>query len=814
MTKTFQPGLFSRLMMAAKLVTRGGAAEVVDHFRRAGSSRLNGGPPDPHQQVVAVFRCVQFLAESVSYLPFMVSTQDDRVIESGPVADLLDKPNPLMSIEQFWQQTIGWMLLSEHGNAYWVFTKRIGGRPVEIVPVGDAQVRPITDNPVRGTGEVVAWEYRPAGTRWDQAERLELDEVWRVSAGSCFDADRPWCGTPVLNVIRRAINQVYKSDIANEASLDNGVEPGGVLILDGTPTPEQENDIKSAMDERRGAANRRRHLVLKGNIKWEQIAASFTDMEFEKLKRYSRADVCAGFGLDPSAVGFPPEGGRFEYTKAAKDDAWISRVLPLCNSIAAQFDRGVLTHYEADQSQRMYKALDAARPMRRAERAFAQRNPRAAATQRRLYAWFDGSVVEAVKELYKSRVETGAKMVRDLKATPEEAGDLLDLGLTGNDAQKLIWQSTSEMPFDPIQPGDDDPPGSPGPGSNPGPQEDDEDGGVPGNTGEEDTVGAAFKDVTDAQLAQIHNAWRRSWSPIEKAMQSRVSRHFNNLRGIVLSNLDKSELTRGTDHPAPEPVTYRWTDDDGRTVSRTFSLTPVRRDLLGEILFDLVEANGKLRVLVSPLVRQGFELGGKQAMSEHVEASDPDGEPDVFNIQDPEVASAMRRREIKLTDVNKTVRNRLRAQIAEALEANEPVGKVAERIRKEFNLASARSKTIARTEVGRSVEEARHLGREQAGTPLKSWLWSRRETGRPWHQATERATLAEPVANDELFTLAQTGNTCPHPRATNDPQDDINCGCTTIARFPGDSVKAVVLRYTERGFVNARKEPHDGPADQ
>jgi len=283
-------------------------------------------------------------------------------------------------------------------------------------------------------------------------------------------------------------------------------------------------------------------------------------------------------------------------------------------------------------------------------------------------------------------------------------------------------------------------------------------------------------------------------------MRSRVSRHFHALRVEVLANLGKAGLERGLDNTPTSPMTYRWLDDDGRQCQRTFALNPVQRDLIGEILFNLVTANGKLRVLAGPLIRQGFTLGGNQAMAEHADATGVD-EPDVFNLQDPGVAGAMRRREIKLTDVNKTVRNRLRAQIAEGLDGQEPVGKIAERIRKEFNFASRRANTIARTEVGRGVEEARHLGRTQAGTPLKSWLWSRKETGRPWHMDTERATLAEPVANDALFTVAKTGNTCPHPRATNDAKDDINCGCTTLARFPGDSVKDVVGRYLTHKFL-------------
>ncbi|MEO0966226.1 MAG: hypothetical protein AAFY08_14045 [Planctomycetota bacterium] len=61
------------------------------------------------------------------------------------------------------------------------------------------------------------------------------------------------------------------------------------------------------------------------------------------------------------------------------------------------------------------------------------------------------------------------------------------------------------------------------------------------------------------------------------------------------------------------------------------------------------------------------------------------------------------------------------------------------------------------------------------------------------------------MANDADFSVPGDDRlspaTCPHPRATGDPGHDVNCGCTTLARYPGDDVKAVLARYAARGFV-------------
>lgn len=228
-----------------------------------------------------------------------------------------------------------------------------------------------------------------------------------------------------------------------------------------------------------------------------------------------------------------------------------------------------------------------------------------------------------------------------------------------------------------------------------------------------------------------------------------------------------------------------------------------QRDMVTQILFDLVAADKQLLVRVRPLVRLSYQLGGSQSMAEAAAAEGSD-KPGKFAMDTADVVSAMRSREIRIKDTNRTLRRRLAAQIADGIASQESTSQIADRIRKEFNQAASRAKSIAQTEVGGAVEDARQTGRAQANVPSKSWLWSRKETGRPWHQATEVATFANPVPNDQLFTIEQTGARTPHPRGPGlTAEDAVNCACTAISRYPDDQVKdlRVLSHLMTRGFV-------------
>jgi len=298
--------------------------------------------------------------------------------------------------------------------------------------------------------------------------------------------------------------------------------------------------------------------------------------------------------------------------------------------------------------------------------------------------------------------------------------------------------------------------------------------------------------AAEAVKARLWAQWRGSWKGLERAYRGKVRRHFHDLRKETLGRIEQVPGLSGAD---------------------VRSVTPdQRRDLIAEMLFDIVAANDGLIAKVGPLLRDGYRLGGNQAMKEAADAQGIDT-ADPFVIENPRVRDKLRRRTIRATGMNTTLRRRLAESLANGLADGETTSQLQERVRAEFKVAHSRAASIARTEVGAAVEEARHEGQLQGGVPLKSWLWSRRETGRSSHRAAEAATADSPIPVGDDFTIPGTGVTCPHPRATGRPEHDINCGCTTLSRFPGDSLKGVLSRYVRSGFLTYEQLPPPGGED-
>ena len=56
-------------------------------------------------------------ADALGMLPLMVSTVDDQVLESGPLVDLAERPNPMMTGRQFRRHTSAYLDL--FGRVHW-----------------------------------------------------------------------------------------------------------------------------------------------------------------------------------------------------------------------------------------------------------------------------------------------------------------------------------------------------------------------------------------------------------------------------------------------------------------------------------------------------------------------------------------------------------------------------------------------------------------------------------------------------------------------------------------------------------------------
>jgi len=430
-------------------MTLGQIAERMKFAQMSGA--VGPRPTNTYGKVAAVYSCVKAKADALAGMPLVVSTSDDQVVESGPLAELAECPNPRMTGRAFRRATSA--MIDLFGRVHWVLTLDAGDRPIEVYPVAGPQMEPVKD---RATGELLAWKYHAAGKLRGQAELLPLDQVHSIIDPDYDDWNDPLSGLSPRRAVNYAISQYVKADIANESSLDHGLEPGAALTTDHNLDDAQRHDLHDQIKERHeGIHNRRKWLLMEGGLKYQPFPVNFKDAEFSELKRMSRTDICAAFNVPPAVVGFY-EDSNYAHADAADRQFWINTMLPRAAWIAEEWTVGVLDRFKGDRSLRLADARRSSATIREANcRGFIDARRSATRSGRRHFAWFDSSGVPAVQRAMLEQAEQvktwhamGVPLNAILRATdapfeevpwghtvrvPIGTIDILDDGLAGPD---------------------------------------------------------------------------------------------------------------------------------------------------------------------------------------------------------------------------------------------------------------------------------------------------------------------------------------------------------------------------------------------
>lgn len=302
------------------MVLRGSLPLTAENIQRFfGGGEPGTGPRNSYSQVAAVYACVRARAEAIAGMPLMLSSGDDEVIESGPLVELAEHPNPGMTGRVFWQTSSS--ILDLFGKLHWMIDLDTAQRVRALYPVAPPQMRPVKNE---RTGEVTGWKYRPAGRHAGHEETLSVDEVHTIIDPDFENTHDPLRGLSPRQAVAMAISQYFKADVANEASLDNGVEPGFALSMEGNPTEQQIKDARQEMRERHaGVRNRRRFMLLYGGLKAEKLGAAFKEMEFTELKKMARTDIAAAFGVPGPVINYF-EDSNYAHANSAQEAFWVN----------------------------------------------------------------------------------------------------------------------------------------------------------------------------------------------------------------------------------------------------------------------------------------------------------------------------------------------------------------------------------------------------------------------------------------------------------------------------------------------------------
>lgn len=249
-----------------------------------------------------VHACIRVVSDIVASVPLVVLTErgnsESRVGPDHPLQRLLDYPGPRVTARQFRARyAVDFM---GYGNSLFQIERRNGvGLPIGLRPINAEALQTVW---VDAEGDPRRYDY---GNWSGVIVQLPVEDVLHFR-----DLDMPRPFVPDVFGFPRGATAI--SSMAADIEATNYVRQ--VVTNDGTPTfavllnDEATQDDASAMQDRYKARvvdrGKRGTPAFFGSVRdIKPLGFTLSDLEFPDLRRVSREDICAAYGVDPRMVG-------------------------------------------------------------------------------------------------------------------------------------------------------------------------------------------------------------------------------------------------------------------------------------------------------------------------------------------------------------------------------------------------------------------------------------------------------------------------------------------------------------------------------
>ena len=310
-----------------------------------GQEPESAGPvlTNAYQQVVWVYRAINALAEQVANVPFLFSRGErgrENLVTSGPLLDFYARPHPQLSRFEYWELRVIWLMLRGECFRVPIFEQaaaglrgrgRGGARLEKILILDPSHFQHIIQD-----HQLVGWRYTGFGNSTPLASQVFLpEEVWYEKLPNPFDF---WRGMPPLYAAAMAAKTDFAASAFMRGIIENNGDAGTMVRTEKQLAPEQAEELIAALRERkRRAGIADRPLLLPGVAEIIKPTLSSSDMQFLENRKFSRAEICAAFGV-PEEILTATDHAKYDVMQGARQNFIENRVAPLCCRLEAAED--------------------------------------------------------------------------------------------------------------------------------------------------------------------------------------------------------------------------------------------------------------------------------------------------------------------------------------------------------------------------------------------------------------------------------------------------------------------------------------------
>lgn len=299
---------------------------------RTGAKSLLVYSDQTAMSIATVYRCVKLLSESVANLSVQyLKLKDGIFVEDAkhPLNYLLNvQPDFAINAFDFWRQVVQNVLMD--GNAY-------------IVPIYNPVTMQIDRMALCERGTV---KHDTVNDRYDVFDlnngisgRYSEDEVIHIKGLTVGNSKK---GVSVLTYARLTMNIAATGDKETHDRFANGGNVRGIVSNDtsirGFGEYQDKELEKTAVNIDGRFQSGERIVSLPGQLRFDQLSMSSTDMQFLESRKFTVREICRFFGVHPSFV-FDDTSNNYKSAEQA-NVAFLSHTLnPLLRSIEVELHR-------------------------------------------------------------------------------------------------------------------------------------------------------------------------------------------------------------------------------------------------------------------------------------------------------------------------------------------------------------------------------------------------------------------------------------------------------------------------------------------
>lgn len=295
-------------------------------------------------------RCISIITKSASAIELQLRNKNSgEIIKSHRILDLLKRPNPMLSQNDFFETIYAHKLIS--GNVYIqaIFPINSDMEPKELFILRPDRITIL----VGKTTIPVGYKYR-----FDTKETIfKVDQITGKSEIlhiKNFNPINDWYGLSQVEPAAYSIDQHNEASKWNQAILQNGAKPCGALIVkndaenNGFLTDDQFERLKEQLySEFSGSSNAGKPLLLEGGLDWKEISLSPKEMDFLEMKHSTARDIALSFGVPSQLIGIPGDN-TYSNMAEARLFLWEQTILPAIDGVLMNFNNWLIPMFNED----------------------------------------------------------------------------------------------------------------------------------------------------------------------------------------------------------------------------------------------------------------------------------------------------------------------------------------------------------------------------------------------------------------------------------------------------------------------------------